>query len=125
MKRALTGFVMGVVLGSVTTGWAGFFYTSDRLVRLRDAACGDTLALGYVAGVYDLMAGLYPVVTSHNLGAIYEAAAREFASAPRGAAEGAPAAWSVVEALVKHGVITHEDALRILPARGLERSKSN
>lgn len=118
MKRFVLGFTLGAVLATVTTTWAGYFYSAQKFFRERGGSCGQSFSLGYVAGVYDLMAGLYPV-SGGTLGDIETETVREILTYTEYLES--PAAYMVVRALVNKKIITPDDALRVIPETWRQR----
>jgi hypothetical protein len=107
---------VGVVLGfllAAAPSWAGYYYDGLQVNKWRGAQCGDSMFRSYVAGVHDLLAGLYPA-SSHTLQAVADEVTNELLRAGARSGEG-PAAWQVVVVLLRMKLIPEEDAFRVLP----------
>jgi hypothetical protein len=111
MRRFAAGVVVGLLLAGAPA-WAGWYTNAAALHRMRGEACGAPYIHGYVAGVHDLMAALYPV-TSHTIGDLSDRVAAKTLTLddPRSAA----AAWVVLGVLIDLAIVTQEDGLRALP----------
>ena len=114
MSRFVTGLAVGLVLGIVSASSAGVFRTGAAFQSAWGAAegAGDSYAYGYVAGVHDLLADMYPP-TSHRLRDIADRTTTRILADPEAGKRAA--AYYVVGALIDLRMITREDAYRILP----------
>lgn len=120
MKRFVLGFVVGA-LAFGGTAWAGFFFDGYALQKLRGQPCGEAAYRAYVAGVHDLLAGLYPV-TGHTLADIEGATVNAIlANGHDKATMELAGAVLVAKALADKKVITDTDLLRVLPESWREK----
>ena len=112
MKRLVIGLVLGMILGTAASCFAGYFMSGSALQEARGGACGDMYVYGYVAGAHDLLAGLYPR-TEHTQESIFRATIRRVLASPNPTK--LPGAFFVAGALVDLSLITQDDLNRILP----------
>ena len=115
MKRTLAGLVVGIAIGMMMgapASFAGYYYSVAEFLELRGTSNGESFMLGYVSGVHDTLAGLYPV-SSQTLGDLKRSAMEEMLGEP--ALKQQPAYFAVVRALIKSQLIKEEDLLRVFP----------
>ena len=100
-----------MMIGAPTT-FAGYYYSVAEFLELRGNPSGESFMLGYVSGVHDTMAGLYPV-GSYTLNDIGRSVVDEMVGEADRRQQ--PAYLAVIRTLIRAKVIKQEDLIRVFP----------